>query len=42
MRKESWLTSFKKSKGGKLKLIKLNGQYTTVNVDEYPDIRTRW
>ncbi|MBB3056684.1 nicotinate phosphoribosyltransferase [Mucilaginibacter gotjawali] len=28
--------SFKKSKGGRLKLIKLNGTFKTVNQDEYP------
>jgi len=29
--------SFKKSKGGRLKLIKVNGEYKTVQESEYPD-----
>lgn len=32
------VSSFKKSKGGKLKLIKLDGQYKTVNQEEYPEV----
>lgn len=30
--------SFKASKKGRLKLIKLDGEYKTVNINEYPDI----
>jgi nicotinamide phosphoribosyltransferase len=30
--------SFKKSKGGRLKLIKVDGAFKTVNQNEYPDI----
>lgn len=30
--------SFKKSKGGRLKLIKLDGNYKTVKEDEYPEL----
>ncbi len=31
--------SFKKSKGGRLKLVKLNGTFKTVNEDEFPELK---
>ncbi|RYD91567.1 MAG: nicotinate phosphoribosyltransferase, partial [Sphingobacteriales bacterium] len=30
--------SFKKSKGGRLKLVKINGTFKTVTEDEYPEL----
>lgn len=33
------VTSFKKSKGGRLKLVKVNGQFKTVGEQEYPELR---
>lgn len=40
MNKQGKITpSFKKSKGGRLKLVKLNNEYQTVQQDEYPELR---